>query len=180
MNYIKKSILRYFMIHYYNHIFLCLSNETWSPTHFFKGEQKYDTLWWDKTYEINQPRSFHEMSWFSYIKFVGRRAVSVFDFWENLSTSSRWMISMISIYYVEDSPPPFFQPRNVWSFILTSLWVVDIWVTLGKTCANMEEWCMNKCFSVDRFSNPPNHQCRSQPRRINLSLAFTQVCCPIG
>lgn len=107
MNYIKKSILRYFMIHYYNHIFLCLSNETWSPTHFFKGEQKYDTLWWDKTYEINQPRSFHEMSWFSYIKFVGRRAVSVFDFWENLSTSSRWMISMISIYYVEDSPPIF-------------------------------------------------------------------------
>lgn len=63
MNYIKKNILRYFMIHYYNynHICVCLWNETSSPTHllstFFKGEQKCDTFWWDKTYEINQPRS---------------------------------------------------------------------------------------------------------------------------
>lgn len=115
MNYIKKNILRYFMIHYYNHIFLCLSNETWSPTHFFKGEQKYDTWWWDKTYEINQPRSFLEMSWFSYIKKIRSASRQCrLDFWKIFQRPADqrfWNVflffGMISIYYEKDSPPFF-------------------------------------------------------------------------
>lgn len=54
----------------------------------------------------------NEMSWFSYIKKLGRRAVSVFDFWKILQRPADqrfWNVflffGMISIYYVKDSPP---------------------------------------------------------------------------
>ena len=155
MNYIKKNILRYFMIHYYNHIFLCLSNETWSPTHFFKGEQKYDTLWWDKTYEINQPRSFHEMSWFSYIKSrsASRQCLRFFKSFNVQQINDFGMFLVVfwdDFYLLCKGFPPIFSNLGTYE-VLFWKWVVEIWVTLGKTCANMEEWCMNKCFSVDRF-----------------------------